>query len=184
MGNLENRPQSGRPSSKANYVYMVQSDMEDLKASTSMGSLSAREIERRILELSIRHVLHGMLDLYPYKIQVLHQLLPADTCERQNFAPKAMAKKEHNPQWLLNVMWIDEAHFSLHGKVNMQNTRFWVTSNSGEYRSQPLSSPHVPVWCSFTGSFILGPFFFLRYLSCVRQENLYSHCRTVFYAFA
>ncbi|KFM66509.1 hypothetical protein X975_13440, partial [Stegodyphus mimosarum] len=67
---------------------------------------------------------------------------------------------ERNPQWLLNVMWTDEAHFSLHGDVNTQNRRIWETSNPREYQSQPLHSPHVTVWCGFTASFILGPFFF------------------------
>ena len=54
-----------------------QSVMEDLAAETSTGSCSAREAERRmgISETSIRRILHGMLDLYLYKIQALHQLL-------------------------------------------------------------------------------------------------------------
>ncbi|KFM64536.1 hypothetical protein X975_10113, partial [Stegodyphus mimosarum] len=57
-------------------------------------------------------------------------------------------------------MWTDEAHFSLHGDVSTQNNRIWATSNPREYQSQPLHSPHVTVWCGFTASFILGPFFF------------------------
>ena len=57
-------------------------------------------------------------------------------------------------------MRTDEGHFSLHGVVNTQNSRIWATSNTREYHSQSLHSPRVTVWCGFTASFILGPFFF------------------------
>lgn len=57
-------------------------------------------------------------------------------------------------------MWMDEAYFSLHNDINTQNSSIWVTSNPREYLTKPLYSPHVSVWCSFTASFILGPFFF------------------------
>ena len=72
---------------------------------------------------------------------------------------RALAQIDRDPQWLLNIMWTDEAHFSLHGDVNTQNCRIWVTSNPHAYITKPLHSPHVTVWCSFTASFILGPFF-------------------------
>lgn len=159
---MEDRPRSGRPALRADRVHVVQSVMEDMAAETSTGSSSAREAERRtgIPEASIRRILHGMLDLYPYKIQTLHQLLPADTDARQKFATWALEQMQRNPQWLLNVMWTDEAHFSLHCDVNTQNSRIWATSNPREYHSQPLHSPHITVWCGFTASFILGPFFF------------------------
>ena len=56
-------------------------------------------------------------------------------------------------------MWADETHFSLHDVVNIQNSRIWATPNNREYHSQPLHSAHVTVWCGFTASFNLGPFF-------------------------
>ncbi|GBM50874.1 hypothetical protein AVEN_178143-1 [Araneus ventricosus] len=67
---------------------------------------------------------------------------------------------ERDPQWLLNVLWIGEAHFSLHGDVNTQNSRICAMLNPREYLTKPLLSPHVTVKCGFTTSFILGPFFF------------------------
>ena len=67
--------------------------------------------------------MHRMLDLYPYKILALHQLLPADTNARQNFATWALTQIECNPQCLLNVMCTDEAHFLLDGYLNTQNSR-------------------------------------------------------------
>ena len=60
--------------------------------------------ERGFSELSTQCILHGMLDLYPNKIQALHHLLLADTGARQNFATWELAQMEYNSQWLLNVM--------------------------------------------------------------------------------
>lgn len=161
-GSLEDRPRSGRPSLSADRVHAVKSAMEKVAAETSTGSSSAREAGRitGIPQSSIRRILHGILDLYPYKIQTLHQLVPADTGKRLKFATWALAQMDRDPQWLLNVMWTDEAHFSLHGDVNTQNSRIWATSNPREYQTKPMHSPRVTVWCGFTAAFILGPFFF------------------------
>ncbi|GFW26693.1 uncharacterized protein TNCV_2850831 [Trichonephila clavipes] len=67
---------------------------------------------------------------------------------------------EQDPTWVFNILWTDEAHFSLHGDVNNHNCCIWATSNPREYTQKPLNSPKVTAWCGFTGSFIIGPFFF------------------------
>ena len=139
---LENRPQSDRPALRAGRVHVIQSVMEDLAAETSTVSSSACEAKERT-EPSIRCILHRMLDLYPYKIQAPHQLLSADTGATQNFATWALTQMECNPQWLLHVMWTDEAHFSLHGDMNTQNSRIRLISNLLDYHSQPLHSSFV-----------------------------------------
>ena len=83
-------PQSGRPTLRADRVHVVQNIMDDLTANTSTESSSTHEAEKRtgIPELSIRRILH---DLYPCKMQALHQLLPADTGGGQNSATWALA---------------------------------------------------------------------------------------------
>ena len=62
------------PALRAELVHVVQSVIEDLAAETSTGSSNAREAERKtgIPERSIQRILHGMLDLHPYKIEALH----------------------------------------------------------------------------------------------------------------
>lgn len=161
-GRLEHRPRSGRPSVSANRVPVVQSVMRNVAAETSTGSCSAREAGKvtGIPERSVRRILHLILEMHPYKIQARHQLLPADCDKRHAFATWALAQMDRDPQWLLNIMWTDEAHFSLHGEVNTQNSRIWATSNPHAYTTKPLHSPHVTVWCGFTASFIIGPLFF------------------------
>ncbi|GFW05700.1 uncharacterized protein TNCV_3407661 [Trichonephila clavipes] len=94
-----------------------------------------------------------------HKLQSCHELLPADTTQREAFAKWAFSKMEQDPTWVFNILWTGEAHFSLLGDVNNHNCRIWVTSNPREYTQKPLHSPKVTAWCGFTGSFIIGPFF-------------------------
>ena len=131
--------------------------MKDLAAEGSTGSSNDHETERRteILEPSVWLILYGMLD----------------TGAKKNFATLALVQKECNPQWLLNIMWMDEANFSLHADMNTQNSSIWTTSNPCEYHSQPLHLPHVNVSCGFIASFILGSFFFWRTLSCIFRKT-------------
>ena len=161
-GCLEDRPRSGRPSLGEERVTAVQRVMEDMAAGSSKGSSSAREAGKILgmPESSIRRILHGILQMYPYKLQLLHDIMPADIAARESFAKWALTKLEHEPQWLFNVLWTDEAHFALHGDVNTHNSRIWATSNPREYATKPIHSPHVTVWCGFTASFVVGPFFF------------------------
>ncbi|UYV65046.1 Transposase [Cordylochernes scorpioides] len=61
--------------------------------------------------------------------------------------------------WLSNVLWTDDAHFSLNGEFNIQNSRIWATENPRIFTEMPLYQPRVTVLCGFT-SFIIGSFFF------------------------
>ncbi|GFV89014.1 uncharacterized protein TNCV_4912141 [Trichonephila clavipes] len=36
---------------------------------------------------------------------------------------------EQDPTWVFNILWTDEAHFSLHGDVNNHICPIWATSN-------------------------------------------------------
>ncbi|GFS68709.1 uncharacterized protein TNCV_1959131 [Trichonephila clavipes] len=136
--------------------------MEAIASEAASGTSSAREAARRLglPPSSVRNILRRILQLYPYKLQSCHELLPADTAQREAFAKWAFSKMEQDPAWVFNILWTDEAHFSLHGDVNNHNCRIWATSNPREYTQKPLHSPIVTAWCGFTGSFIIGPFFF------------------------
>ncbi|GFW23595.1 uncharacterized protein TNCV_4091381 [Trichonephila clavipes] len=43
---------------------------------------------------------------------------------------------------------------------NNHNCCIWTTSNPREYTQKPLHTPKETAWCGFTGSFIIGLFFF------------------------
>ncbi|GFV39343.1 uncharacterized protein TNCV_1230451 [Trichonephila clavipes] len=64
---------------------------------------------------SVRNILRRLLQLYLYKLQSCHELLPADTAQREAFAKWAFSKMEQDPIWVFNILWRDDAHFSLHG---------------------------------------------------------------------
>ncbi|GFX91229.1 DUF4817 domain-containing protein [Trichonephila clavipes] len=159
-GKLEDRAQAGRPCLKEAPCIVV--EMKAIASEAASGTSSAREAARRLVlpPSSVRNVLRRLLQLYPYKLQSCHELLPADTAQREAFVKCVFSKMEQNPTWVFSILWTDEAHFSLHGDINNHNCRISATSNPREYTQKPLHSPKVTAWCGFSGSFILGPFFF------------------------
>ncbi|GFS81730.1 uncharacterized protein TNCV_2706731 [Trichonephila clavipes] len=161
-GKLEDRARAGRPCLKQARAPCIAVEMEAIASEAASGISSAREASRRLglPSSSVHNILRRILQLFPYKLQSCHELLPADTAQREAFAKGAFSKMEQDPTWFFYILWTDEAHFSLHGDVNNHNCRIWATSNPREYTKKPLHSPKVTAWCGFTGSFILGPFFF------------------------
>jgi len=64
-----------------------------------------------------------------------------------------------NPQFLLNVLWTDEATFGSDGQLNTHNTHFWARNNPRwleEVQQQGRYS--VNVWCGIIGGRVVGPF--------------------------
>ncbi|GFW84700.1 DUF4817 domain-containing protein [Trichonephila clavipes] len=162
-GKLEDRARAERPCLKEARAPCIAVEMETIASEAASGTSSAREAARQLglPPSSVRNILSQILLLYPYKLQSCHEFLPADTAQREEFAKWAYSKMEQDSTWVFNILWTDEAApFSLHGDVNNQNCRIWVTSNPREYTQKPFHSPKVTAWCGFTGSFIIGPFFF------------------------
>ncbi|GFW94696.1 uncharacterized protein TNCV_4247361 [Trichonephila clavipes] len=91
---------------------------------------------------------------------VRRELLPHDFETRHLFSLQFLARLEVDPEWPWNILWTDEAHFHLDGSVNTHNCRIWETDNPHSTLRVPLHSPKVTVWCGFSASFILGPYFF------------------------
>ncbi|GFW45894.1 uncharacterized protein TNCV_4496131 [Trichonephila clavipes] len=106
--------------------------MEAIASKAASGTSSAREAARRfgLPPSSVRNILRRILQLYPYKLQSCYELLPADTAQREAFAKWAFSKREQDPARVFNILWTDEAHFSLHGDVNNHNCRIWSSSLS------------------------------------------------------
>ena len=50
-----------------------------------------------------------------------------------------------NDDFLGNLLFSDESHFHLHGRVNHQNFRYLSAVNPHWYRKEPLHSPRVSV---------------------------------------
>ncbi|GFU76428.1 hypothetical protein TNCV_106511 [Trichonephila clavipes] len=65
--------------------------MEAIASEAASGTNSAREAARRLglPPSSVRNILLRILQLYPYKLQSCHELLPADTAQREAFAKRS-----------------------------------------------------------------------------------------------
>ncbi|GFY01146.1 uncharacterized protein TNCV_5076131 [Trichonephila clavipes] len=72
--------------------------MEAIASEAASGTNSAREAARRLglPPSSVRNILRRILQLYPYKLQSCHELLPADTAQREAFAKWAFSKMEQD----------------------------------------------------------------------------------------
>lgn len=112
----------------------------------------------QISNRTVRRILHGELQLHPYKIAIVQKLNERDYPQRLNFAQQMLELLEQNENMLLVMS--DEAHFHLNGFVNRQNYRYWAGENPRELHEKPLHSPKVTVWCAVSTFGIIGPFFF------------------------
>ncbi|UYV68907.1 hypothetical protein LAZ67_6001594 [Cordylochernes scorpioides] len=114
----------------------------------------------------------------PYKIQRYNELKVGDFEMRQEFAAWVFRQIDNDENWLSNVLWTDDAHFSLNGEFNIQNSRYWATENPRIFTEMPLYQPRVTVLGGFTSSFIIGPFFFEKPMEELLKPFLvFPYCR-------
>ncbi|GFX13715.1 uncharacterized protein TNCV_1922281 [Trichonephila clavipes] len=82
-GKLEDRARAGRPCLKEAHTSCIAVEMEAIVSEAAAGTNSAREAARRLglPPSSVRNILRRILQLYPYKLQSCHELLPAYTAQ-------------------------------------------------------------------------------------------------------
>ncbi|GFX87850.1 DUF4817 domain-containing protein [Trichonephila clavipes] len=87
-GKLEVRARAGRSYMKEARAPCIVVEMEAIAPEAASGTSSAREAAGRLglPPSSVRNILRRILKLYPYKLQSWHELLPADTAQREAFA--------------------------------------------------------------------------------------------------
>ncbi|GFV83887.1 uncharacterized protein TNCV_387951 [Trichonephila clavipes] len=136
--------------------------METAAGSSMHGEVSARAVARHtgIPYTTVWLALRRTLRCYPYKIHRHHELLPGDSVNWRAFAVWAFQKMAEDDDWLSNLLWTDEAHFTLRGSVDTPNCRIWATENPRTVVETPLHDEKVTVWVGFTTSTVIGPFFF------------------------
>ena len=83
--------------------------------SSTLGKDSVCKVARRtgIPHTTVWVALQSALQFYPYEIQRHYELFPDDFEKRKAFAIWAYQKMAENDDPLPNVLWTDEAHFSL-----------------------------------------------------------------------
>ncbi|GAA54948.1 transposable element Tc3 transposase [Clonorchis sinensis] len=65
-----------------------------------------------------------------------------------------------NEEIVLNILWSDEANFSVDGIINKHNCVIWSREAPHEYFTHNLHFPHLCVWMGFSSKCLLRPFFF------------------------
>jgi inhibitor of nuclear factor kappa-B kinase subunit alpha len=108
-----------------------------------------------ISEGSVRTILEKKLDMFPYKIQSVHELTTKKKATRLTRA-KAL-KVRHASGELDNLVFSDEKVFTIQQYVNKQNDRVWATSkssiNADNFRAtHTQGAASVMVWAAITAT--------------------------------
>lgn len=148
---------SGRPSQKPERASVVLETMEALQASNPLRHASARAIAREtgINKGSVLKILHNE-GLNPYHIQLCQAITEDDKMKRLDFANWIL----QNQELLKDVLWSDEAYFSLDGVVNRHNCVIWSYENPRAVMSRSLHPEKICVWMGFSSEYHLQPYFF------------------------
>lgn len=99
------------------------------------------------------------LMLFAYKIQCFQPLSDSDFTRRLDFANlmiKMIKTKQIDPKLIL---FTDECHVDLEGRVNKQNYRHWGTEQPHLAFVRPLHPKRLTIWCAINYHGIIGPFF-------------------------
>ncbi|EZA51525.1 hypothetical protein X777_09814 [Ooceraea biroi] len=86
--------------------------------------------------------------LHPYKLQYVQELQDGDNELRLRFCTRMMELIDASPNFLYQIVFTDEASFTLTGEVNNQNFRLWSDENPNWMRETHTQYPQkVNVWC-------------------------------------
>ena len=97
-------------------------------------SIHRRSQQLNISETSLRRILHKVLGMMPYKVQLVQELKPIDHPMRFRSAKLACDRLTDDADFgRKKIIFSDEAHFDLGGYVNKQNRHIWGTENPHAY---------------------------------------------------
>ena len=139
-------------------------DLVQRSPRTSTRRISAR---LRIPRMSVWRTLfrEGM---YPYHIQRVQHLEPADMCSRLVLCRWINS----NPRVIRNVLFTDEANFTRDGVNNTRNSHLWGRDNPhGTIESNYQHRFSVSVWCGVIGDQLIGPYIFPQRLTGAIYAN-------------
>ena len=135
------RPRTAR--SEENIACVRESVAESPETSTRR-----RAQQLKISQRSLRRILKKYLHLFPYKIQLVQELLPRDHNQRLKYSNAILNLARDIDNFSEKMIMSDEAHFHLSGHVNKQNSRFWGSGNPQIIHKTSLHPQKVTVWCA------------------------------------
>ncbi len=95
----------------------------------------------------------------PYKIQVVHELKPANPGKCIAFCNWLLRCISRSHSVLDTVFFSDEAWFYLSGHVNAQNYHVWWSINPHQYVETTFHPQKLGVWCAIMRKCLVGPIF-------------------------
>lgn len=156
-GSIRNRSGAGRPRTAHTdeNIERVRESVEEIPETSTRRRSTQLELSRR----SLQRIL-ATLHMFPFKIQLVQQLKPADYQHRLDYAIAFQQNAREDPAFIHNLIMSDEAHFHLNGFVNRQNSRIWATENPRVVHQRELHPLRCTVWCGVSSERIYGPYFF------------------------
>ncbi|GFW04916.1 uncharacterized protein TNCV_4881511 [Trichonephila clavipes] len=103
-GSLNVRSGRGRKPVSAEAIQKVAFQVEEDKASNVQASTSVRLVEEALdLPHSTVQIMRNILRYYPYKLQLVQELLPHDFKTRHLFSLQFLARLEFDLEWIWNI---------------------------------------------------------------------------------
>lgn len=134
-----------------------------VRASVERDSEMSQRRRAQSLNLSLgtmNRILRKDLHLFPYKIQMTQQLLPADKPRRLAYGKFVKEMVVADDEFRRKIVMSDEANFELCGNVHKHNCRIYGTSNPRKTQEKPNYQKKLNVWCGVAANRIIGPYFY------------------------
>lgn len=155
-GTVKDLERTGRPKS----VTTGEKQIEVAQAFVENPHLSLRRAANQhdVSHETIRGILKS-IHFHPYKIHLVQELNEDDPDRRIEFSESMMNRMDENPLFLYNIVFSDEATFTLKGEVNRHNCRYWSDTNPAWMLESHTQYPQkVNVWAGILNDTIIGPF--------------------------
>lgn len=151
------RPKShiGRPK-----AVTVEQEEEILVRVSENPRISTRQLANstHVRKTSILKILHAE-KLYPYHLNPVQHLLPADLPARLQFCRFLLNSHNNDPAFINRILFTDEATFTRRGVLNWRNNHSWELDNPHltieRHFQQEFS---INIWCGIIDNVIIGPY--------------------------
>lgn len=169
-GTVKNRPKSGRPLSTTTpqqALNVLKSFIEDPR-----NTLCKVGMQHDIDHKSVHKILKQN-HFHPYKVYLTQELNDNDFDRRIKFCEIMMERIDAQPEFLTQIVFNDEATFTLYGNVNRHNCRYWSDANPHWMVEARTQYPQkLNVWTGILNNTLIGPFFIDGNLNAEQYENM------------
>lgn len=108
---------------------------------------------------SIVHRILQEAKLHPYHVQRVQALSAGDYQQRQDFARWFLQQSAVAPNFAADVLFTDEATFTLEGIFNLHNVHVWAPENPKATRPHAAQRRYtINVWAGLLGDHLIGPY--------------------------